>query len=1464
MTGVEGRDAEEAEPALVSAVVRVKGPGGVIGGAGFLIAPDLVLTCAHVVSDALDRPREDVVEAGTEVTIDLPLAGNTDDVDEGDHDAFVQRWIPIRPDQSGDITVLRLRHRIPGARPLAMADPRRGVWNHDARAVGFTDGDPDGIWQSGRFRGPTRRGWIQLSRANGEAVYVKGGFSGSPVWDNELGAAVGMMVAAQPAREAQQAFVLRMRTLLKEVPELAPLVRPDTPFRGLATFGEEDADVFFGRADDIGRVLTALRGDQPTVTVYGPSGCGKSSLALAGVVPRMRQDGYQVLRVNAAHFSSLRAALATELFEVMRSRQDGLPRADSADQVEAWLAELGLTDAVHRALGSSADRLLVVLDQAEALLDGSEAVAEEVVGLLFPERPQSVLKVLVTLRADFIEAALNHARLGPALRRGVTVPLTPMSREQLAEVIAEPVKRTPAVEYDPGLERRIVADAGSAPGVLPLLGFVLAQLWEHQAAGRLRTATYEENEGVSGALRLHAENAWRECVEKRHETVEKQHKNSDNDRDTDKDEETEDEGADTKEALRLLTGLVRVLPGSEAPLRRMLTREEAGETRWRIAKSLAARRLLVLHGEEGEPQSAELAHEALISAWPTLAQQVRADREFLAARAELGHDVVRWQKADRHPDLLPGPMQLYALQGRLHGREPELTGAERDFLGLARRHHHARRNRVRAAWTAAALALALVVGLGTFLLYQSRVSAQREAEGRSRSLASLANELTRRDPGMAALVAIAAHDVAPTREARNALLRRYDQFKSDSWVLTGTESPVKDVAMSADGAVTLVTTEIGGSLSGQSSAVLFVRDAGGRIHREHLRLAREVLYPLVSRDGRRIAYLSAQEGGTLVWYDVHRDAEKVLGRAHTIRDSDFGGIQVKSFGQNLGLADFSPDAGEVVMMVGERARVWNLAAKRGRGMPSGVPALEAAWFGPDGDTLVVQPRYGEETDADSSVMTVDIESGKTRGLANGVRTSARPSLALSADGGVLAYCQKGRGDHGAVYRAVRVADGRLLTTYEPDSTSDYCNPIAMDATGRHFAVQKAGAEWALVDTRPGKKAKVAEGPGEAPDLDDLALVGESGDFDLVTWDETAVTARRLAVGSIDADSPPVLLGNESRMLLRVGANGGGLALVDMDIHGTTHTLKEVKRPPRDKSMDSSREPPRVKVNQSRTLAADVVGPNKVRVWDVPSLRQVTEVTTTKPEVDATGRATEAVELYFVGDEELLTVLGGRIEYWNARTGRRLSKPIDVRDLGLTEKDPPQFFLDPYPKPGYAQIMIKGSPVVHAVNLRTGKEDKALRLRFGPTVDHAVLDADGRYAAVQTTGDMVEVWSVRPGRRMERVVGPYGPLQAYDRYQAGFLQGGPEFLLANGNSVRFENVADPGGGDSYDFAEDQEFLAASKDGRTLLRLTDRTVVDLLRLDPELWKEQLCAILGRDLTEDERQGLPTWLPHGICPA
>ncbi|MFE3992855.1 trypsin-like peptidase domain-containing protein [Streptomyces goshikiensis] len=581
--------ADEGSPdaALASAVVRVAGTGGTVGGVGFLIAPDLVITCAHVVRDALGSPPEHTGAPAGELTLDRPLAG------PGRAAAEVAHWAPPRPDHTGDIAVLRLREPLPGAVPLAMADAG-SLWGHPVRVLGLTRAFPDGVWHAGRLRGESAENRVLLSAADRRGGPLEHGFSGGPVWDEQAGAVVAMVVVAEFSG-ARQSFAIPTESLVSEIPALAGVLRPASPFRGLAPFREPDADGYFGRdaeAEDIAGLLG--RGDLPRVALVGPSGCGKSSLALAGVAPRLRAEGYEVLVLRADGDTPPRTALAAELLRLAGPGPYVGDRSAALRGLEEDLTRHGLVGAARRALGDPAGRYLLVLDQAEQLPARPEAA-----GLLFPNPHPEALRVLLTLRADFLEAAPSHPLLGPALGRATVRPLLPMTRAQLSEVILRPLDRTPAVSYDPGLVHRVLDDAGAAPGALPRLGFVLERLWDERAAGRLRFTSYEELGGVSGALGRHAEAAWRACAGP----------------------------AEREEALRLLTGLVRLPPGGEAPLRTTLTRAEAGETRWRIARALAERRILVLGGDPERGPTVELAHEAVIEAWPTLARQAAALRE---------------------------------------------------------------------------------------------------------------------------------------------------------------------------------------------------------------------------------------------------------------------------------------------------------------------------------------------------------------------------------------------------------------------------------------------------------------------------------------------------------------------------------------------------------------------------------------------------------------------------------------------------------------------------------------------------------------------------------------------------------------------------------------------------------------------------------------------------------------------
>lgn len=108
-----------------------------------------------------------------------------------------------------------------------------------------------------------------------------------------------------------------------------------------------------------------------------------------------------------------------------------------------------------------------------------------------------------------------------------------------------------------------------------------------------------------------------------------------------------------------------------------------------------------MHGGFGEPETAELAHEILMTVWPRLRQRIDADGEFLKARGELYRCRDHWVAAHRNPSLLPDLVHLAAMEYGLQGREQDLSEEEREFLTLARRRHRVRQS-FRAAWNSTA------------------------------------------------------------------------------------------------------------------------------------------------------------------------------------------------------------------------------------------------------------------------------------------------------------------------------------------------------------------------------------------------------------------------------------------------------------------------------------------------------------------------------------------------------------------------------------------------------------------------------------------------------------------------------------------------------------------------------------------------------------------------------------------
>lgn len=183
---------------LESALVRIFDADSLVVGTGFLVTDQDIMTCAHVVADALGvAENTDTLQTGA-ITIDFPLVAPGQMVS-----GQVILW---QPDL--DMAGLRLIGVLPdGARfvPLVIAPD---MWGHAFRAYGFPAGYDQGVWASGILRGRQAAGWVQIEDIKQTGYFVAPGFSGGPVWDEQLDSLVGMIVAADTQPEVKAAFMI--------------------------------------------------------------------------------------------------------------------------------------------------------------------------------------------------------------------------------------------------------------------------------------------------------------------------------------------------------------------------------------------------------------------------------------------------------------------------------------------------------------------------------------------------------------------------------------------------------------------------------------------------------------------------------------------------------------------------------------------------------------------------------------------------------------------------------------------------------------------------------------------------------------------------------------------------------------------------------------------------------------------------------------------------------------------------------------------------------------------------------------------------------------------------------------------------------------------------------------------------------------------------------------------------------
>ncbi len=587
------------------------------------------------------------------------------------------------------------------------------------------------------------------------------------------------------------------------------------PYRGLAGFQLEDAEWFFGREGLTARLATLAVLAEPDgspglpLAVVGPSGSGKSSLLRAGLIPALRSaarpplalftPGARPLRELARQLARLQVA-GSEPDQAepddVRATQAEATQAEAtqaeatqaeatqaeatqaeatqieATQIEATQIEAAQIEAALRSEPAEAARLIaagtrpvIVADQFEEVFAACPDEAERQAFITAITALPGAALVVLALRADFYAAALRYPELAQVLQDRQIV-VGPMTRDEVRRAITEPA-RLARLEVEQGLVELLLRDvaprqpdpaapgAGHEAGALPLLSHALLTTWEH-SRGCLTVAAYQASGGIQDAIAQTAERAYGQLGPGQQQI-----------------------------ARRLFLRLVHV--ADDVPETRSLVQlsELQGWPDGTSAEEVLARfvsdRLITV-----DSGTAQISHEALVTAWPRLGSWIDTDRDGLRLRHRISDAARAWDEIGQDPTALLRGGQLTVARdwAAVPENSASLNPLAREFVTAGTRAEElqqaterGRTRRLRRLVAALTVLVLATVGLAGYGFAQQRAasaagrratSAERDAQ--SREAAIEANQARGQNTALAAQLSLAAYQIAPTAEARSSLL----------------------------------------------------------------------------------------------------------------------------------------------------------------------------------------------------------------------------------------------------------------------------------------------------------------------------------------------------------------------------------------------------------------------------------------------------------------------------------------------------------------------------------------------------------------------------------------------------------------------------------------------------------------------------------------------------------------------
>ncbi|TYB55369.1 hypothetical protein FXF51_45720 [Nonomuraea sp. PA05] len=798
------------------------------------------------------------------------------------------------------------------------------------------------------------------------------------------------------------------------------------PYQGLAPFETGEAELFFGRTratrDLLDRLAKRLAGQGTILLVSGASGVGKSSLLRAGLLP-------EVARGTLTGAREWRCLLITPTADPSRALTQALDGNDPRRPGERVLLVVDQFEELFTLVPGERERQAFVA-ALHAMADGPDGAA-----------------VVIGVRADYWDRCAAYPQFAEAIQDGQVI-VEPMTEPDLRLAITGPAAAA-GLTLEPGLveiilgELRAGRDAGGRfqAGALPLLSQALRNTWERRVDGMLTVHGYEESGRVRDSVRRTADEVLDRLPPQ-----------------------------DRKAALRIFRRLTLITAGGQVARRAARLTEihaAASSPAEGLLSAFAGRRLLTLHED-----TVEIAHDALLTAWPTLRQWLEPDLAAQSVYDRLLDAAAQWSDNHRDQAFLYRGGRLLAVQDSRPrwDRDPDSfpppgPTVEAFLAASVREARRAGRRRRLAVTGLAMLSVLAVIGAATAVNAAGEAAQQRRL-ATSRQLA--AQSEVAGDVPLSSLLAVAAWKIAETDEARNRVLSAATRTGRGS--LTGHTKGVMALAFSADGS-TIATGGDDGTARLWDAATR--RQLGAPITRARFDCSSVEL--ALSPDGRTLATACLS---TVRFYDVASRREMGAPLEH---EAVVSALVYAPDGRTIVTGDFR---GVV--------RQWDTATRRLRGPAMGRPdhdrnlrsIVNDVVFTRDGGTLAVA--------AGKAVRLWDTATSRPRGAPIATQRETVLDLALSPDGGTLTTLS-----HDNALRLWSMSTGKRTAVIRDRNTG--FNSVAFSPDGTRIATAGRTGRTVLWDTASRRQvvALADNGMGVeqvafSPDGNLLAAAGDDG------------------------------------------------------------------------------------------------------------------------------------------------------------------------------------------------------------------------------------------------------------------------------------------------------------------------------------------------------------------------------------